>query len=854
MGVLNRIQNLCSNTESSLSVVELYKNSLQQAQDAAMAESGRAQQERQKALDNRRWWEKAGKKILKYGTLGLHTLVTREKRQKWFNTAFEKSLQRKFDTLNKNVEKLEKEATSRKKAMLARAKRTLIATHNPSVKATLKTELITAVTHTGSLSGVNLSSWGITDDQEKIDFLEAATELDFVKADLAAIGISKAKHLQQKEMIDSAQKQQEVLTDVNQFKFEEIKIKAGFAALKNHVDGVTVPNISDLVTKLESELQASGINVETDIYAALIKKEGLLVDSTKLVLLVKKIPTVDANKVLHMDTRLSLLAWIKSAEDENGGALDKKRYTAETEVATQKTNLDNLFAASDTLLKKLKTRTVASTEFKNDQKEAQDLSSEFFVQKQAFENFKQKLEDKKKELPEKDKKALEDSWNRLEAVREFILKRARHNLEKFDKHTLNEKNRTFLTTKEAAVKGKRDAAESALGTINTDITTAAGELATRKSELETIRSEVKSKESDSRKKEKKFQVTKQELREATSNLRRAEDRSRGTDKTIADGKVTTATTDLATAKKAYDDADSNIPNAVRLAKKDWENAKRDLENAETIARFASLADQAKTDFNTAKTDYGNAETEFNDAETALNNKQEDALTKKEEVTKLENTLEQKKSERSENKLSELQREFDQAEEKRKEFELENNISLKELEEEQTKIEGELSLLKSKSVEWTKNDSGLGLAKINERIQQKLRTENFADEIDKKFVEQLERNDQYEQLKKVSEGTSVEVDYKIVSGMNSLKFPNQLNTPTHGNFVVYRKTENSVMLEEKGGGGNKMLTILGPAAAGGVAYKNAIVSNQDLGGGAYNATDPAVGGAGDHAIALNMKIA
>jgi hypothetical protein len=164
-----------------------------------------------------------------------------------------------------------------------------------------------------------------------------------------------------------------------------------------------------------------------------------------------------------------------------------------------------------------------------------------------------------------------------------------------------------------------------------------------------------------------------------------------------------------------------------------------------------------------------------------------------------------------------------------------------------RLRGELNALSAKTLHLSdKKEPNLG--DLNERIQQKLRAETFGDEIDKKFVEQLEKNDQFEQLKNVSKGTRVEITYKKTAA-SSLRFPDQLDGSTTEDFIVVESNKNGVLLEKAAGG--EAITILGAAAKGGSAYKNARIATTS---GARTPDDPMVSGAWDSAIALNYKIA
>ena len=665
--VLAQIKNVRAGGIHSLQTLETLKGFTAKAQAEAIAQRSDMETKQVEAIENRNWWSRVGHKALTIGTFGAYKLVETEKRQKWFNSALEKSMTRQFDQINKNIEALEGRVGKQIAPMQSHIRRTIASQVDPAEKAAYKDELMKFLKHENDLSAMTFNKWTFKNDQEKIDFLEAAQGLDFVKKDLGIVGVSYAKHLQQKEMIESAQEQQGIFEHTTRFKFDEIQTKTGFKELS--IDGFSAPEVPALVKMLENELSSSE-DLEA-LYAADINKADLLTDSAKLVLLVERINEdgFNAEKKLQETTRQALLAWIKDMNKNTGG----ETLEWKTKNRTSVRNIEKLFDGlkrngsltgdAEACFTELSTRQISDGPelFKAAEDNVVAFSNRMFSEKQKFENLVGTIEN----FPEKDKKDLEDAFAKLEPIRAKLAKIAtqwRKDRKKLDKWSIQ--------------KGALVAAR--------------------------IKSE-----------------------------------------------------------QMWDDA------CALLATNSVKN------NAINVSKSHNV-----------------------------------------ECT---------------NKLNSHEA---------------NKTLLTDFSADLVQLRGELTALSAKTLHLSKKKTH----NINERIQQKLRAETFGDEIDKKFVEQLEKNDQFEQLKNVSKGTTVEITYKKIAA-SSLRFPDQLGGSTTTNFIVVESNEKGVLLEKVGGG--ETIAILGAAAKGGSAYKNAKIATTS---GARTLTDPTVSGAWDSAIALNYKIA
>ena len=451
--VLAKIDNVRTTGIHSLQTLETLKGFTAKAQAEAESQRTDMVQKQKEVIDNRGWWSRVGHKALTIGTLGAYKLVETQKRQKWYNSMLEKSMTREFDRINRNIETLEGQVGKQIAPMQSHIRRTIASQADPDTKAAYRTELMNALRHTGELATMDLhTNWGISNanEQEKIDFLEAARGLDFVKKDLGVMGVSRAKQLQQEQMIKSAQEQQNILKDGAQFRFKEIRLQDGFKDLPT--EGVSVPGISDLVKKLENEI-ASSEKLE-DIYSSGtldINKVDLLTDSTKLILLAKFIDGKGANakKLLQASTRQSLLVWINDMEKQTG---DKKETHDDTDVKAQLDTLKD--AAGNGQIKEisgLMARAKAlniSTGFGTF---LADVNTKTRIIQDKYQEFLDKKGDNN--FPDADFDLIKGSWQPVIEARKFLLEQvSKWEKERADYIKWDREDRELANTKTKEIK------------------------------------------------------------------------------------------------------------------------------------------------------------------------------------------------------------------------------------------------------------------------------------------------------------------------------------------------------------------------------------------------------------------
>lgn len=777
--VLENIENTRSNCLKSLTVLQGYKEAMTKAQAGAFEQFQNMKNRQEEVIENRNWWQKASRRVLKVASLGIYALVERKKRQKFFNNRFEKRMKDRFDELNRNIAKLEKDATSRKDRMKSHMNRVLTSAHSPTRKALLKKELLDAVQNiTGDINDVDLPNWtnyaggiGINDDQEKVDFLEAAKELDFVKKDLAALGISKQKNMEQEEMIRSAQEQQEIMTDSKKFKaFEKITGTNGTKQLSEFEnltgDKDNSPKTTDLVKSIERQLQGQSIDVEQTIYGAAgdIKKSDLMVDSTRLILLINAITEDPAKKAINKSIKVkqSILDWIakrnltSANKEERSNPEKTKKFLDTLKGSDQKSGI--LKETQDLIKESRDLKNMSLDDIENLKEKIEKLSTKITTNQADFEQY-----ENLNIFTKKDFTLLNGLWNKITKSRDFL-----------------EKNIEGWVSKKTKITEAKDDLDKNdyLKNINTQIDNLLkGDNSIEKFNKKLLNQLDKPQLSNSQ--QENIQNLKEDITKLEASLK------------IAEGNFT---------KLINNNAGKGL---IIQAQQDISSLRSKISSKqEGIASIQGLSSEN------------------------IKSLRKEVSSRNEQLEKLIN--------------------------KRETFKKENKISEFKNPEELITLANELAKEAGKSYELQLESKVSGNISLADRIQNEFATEDFAEEIDKKFVKELARNDQYETLKTVSEGTTVHLTYKEVGGSSELRFPNQLNGSEVNNFVVFKKEGNAVHLRNSPTG--KVITIVSSAANndGTIAYKNAIVRKAS--GGTDEIANAVVGGAGEHAIVYNMRIA
>ncbi|MCF7917652.1 hypothetical protein K9L27_01440 [Candidatus Gracilibacteria bacterium] len=415
--VFNRIGNIAQNAEVSFLVADGYENFIGETKDKVWKEWEMEKTRHQEILENQGKFKKYVAPILLGGlSFGLSRIGSKKRRYKRFEEKFGKKMQEQFYQMDKNIQRLKKDGEAHRQSMMRYIQRKMDSTFDLNDKENLKNEITTAI-RAGDLT-FSLTNFGLTTDQQKIDFLESIQQLDFVKKDVSALGQSKEKNSVMRGAVDSAQAQERELKNLNNIKFKEIR---DLGTIKNVPAAKDVPSTLNLVQHIRDDLHSQNVSVE-DIFSDGIKKEDLLTESVKLTLLVNAIVTnAGWDKHLSFETKQMLVAWIEDFDKKTSGGLtlrtsaDVKKVQDQIDVL-QSTGTGSILEKGRTWFTTARALDITKTivDFQALETSAQEFSKDIFLKKQEFDEIKN-------DFPEADRLDLEKGWDEVEKVRKFVL-------------------------------------------------------------------------------------------------------------------------------------------------------------------------------------------------------------------------------------------------------------------------------------------------------------------------------------------------------------------------------------------------------------------------------------------------
>lgn len=357
-----------------------------------------------------------GKKISngEYSFLGHRANLTRERRLEKLDDEFKTKLQEKYDAIKATTEKVKEKETEKRNRMQSKIERKFKAAVDSKDKQDLWDAIKALMSHTGALGALDLSLFGITDEQDKILFLEALKNMPEILAGIENRKISAEKHQLQANVVEGARSQQTYIENPAHFSFKSLKEKL---EKKNIPATTTEVKTADLIAQLSNDLQAQGVHLEEDVYGTIAQSfRGLTTDTARLVILSAYLKANSAKLTgCSLQTQSDLLKWIEDQDTATKGA-SYESYTVsqEKEVKDQFDVVKTLLPEAQTSLQKFRTFSAASIA----SRKISDLdSSDFFrdvlLKKDSFDRLKS-------DFPEKDKKELENIWENLLKLREIL--------------------------------------------------------------------------------------------------------------------------------------------------------------------------------------------------------------------------------------------------------------------------------------------------------------------------------------------------------------------------------------------------------------------------------------------------
>ena len=230
---------------------------------------------------------------------------------------FETAMYERYEAIEKRLTKAKEDAQARKRLMEMRVQRAFDSTRDLDQQNILWEAVKNVATWGGDNLGFDVTAFSsfVTNDQQKLDFLEAIRSIDWVRDGIGAHGASKENTTRNDEIIKTAQSQQDFLSDHNNFRFQGILQDPDFAKIPKLSEGI---DTQELVDSLESDFAARGTNVES-LYEAKYKKGGILKPTVRLAILLKSRAIPDLYKILSASSARKLKTWIVQKDEETLG-------------------------------------------------------------------------------------------------------------------------------------------------------------------------------------------------------------------------------------------------------------------------------------------------------------------------------------------------------------------------------------------------------------------------------------------------------------------------------------------------------------------------------------------------------
>ncbi|PID70232.1 hypothetical protein CSB37_02495 [bacterium DOLZORAL124_38_8] len=435
------LDNMRQNSQVSLSVAKLYRESVKASREKVMSEWQYNKELNEDVITNRSWFRKNilnnwvskktglqrsyDRRSEKFKQTWVGRNISKRSKLKRIQDKLEPKLSSTFDELDKKINTIESAAEKRVTRMENKLKRAFRGAKTENDKKNLWEELNNAVRHDGSI-GTHLAvpSLGITLNarhrQEYVDMLEALKRVDFIRDGLHAIGKSTELHARQKDVIASTKLQEDLVEDSTNYKFDEV-LKAIDSKIPASKDKIELP---DLVQKLEEEFHTND-SITVNPLDGDGTQLDLMTDSYKLIKIVNFLGN-HRGVLLVMDRKLQseLKGWIEQNYDSEAVG-NTAEYTKEADVQVQLDVLQNdgeVLDEVDELVGKVvalkkdllddpigKVGAIATLKGGTEYGKIKD----FYAKEKAFASAS-------KSFNKKDKKIIEDMWKEVFQATELI--------------------------------------------------------------------------------------------------------------------------------------------------------------------------------------------------------------------------------------------------------------------------------------------------------------------------------------------------------------------------------------------------------------------------------------------------
>jgi len=246
-----------------------------------------------------------------------------------FQAPMQEALQKRLDEMQSRIDGIKEGPQAQRVTNMSQKIDRRFKHAGADKKIKLWDQIQNATSYSGTITGLDLSEFGLANEDEKLLFIEALIngDLDWVKERLGLKQDSDTKFENQKAVIDSAIDQENIVsTNLNLEAYDFIKETTYLKGKEPHKETVSS---ADLAKLLESEFRTSNATknqVDSWFSAAGLDTNNydLLTDASKLVgfLIALKASGWDYVQHLNPETQAKLLKWLQQAEETRGGTVE----------------------------------------------------------------------------------------------------------------------------------------------------------------------------------------------------------------------------------------------------------------------------------------------------------------------------------------------------------------------------------------------------------------------------------------------------------------------------------------------------------------------------------------------------
>ena len=246
-----------------------------------------------------------------------------------FQAPMQEALQKRLDEMQSRIDGIKEGPQAQRVTNMSQKIDRRFKHAGADKKIKLWDQIQNATSYSGTITGLDLSEFGLANEDEKLLFIEALIngDLDWVKERLGLKHDSDTKFENQKAVIDSARTQETLVRDSLSLPSPEtLKSILASSYLTDKEPLKEKINTKDLVSAIENDFRNN--NATKDLidtwFGTNVNRYDLLTDATKLHVFIKELQNSNWDLVqsLSLQTQSKLITWLHQIEEERGGNIE----------------------------------------------------------------------------------------------------------------------------------------------------------------------------------------------------------------------------------------------------------------------------------------------------------------------------------------------------------------------------------------------------------------------------------------------------------------------------------------------------------------------------------------------------